>query len=286
MAGIEVVAGSWRDALFDLVSSARSRLTIVAPFISVEATGMVASALHSDLRASGCVSVFTDLSPRHVQEGALEPEGITRIASAAGSCCVWHVRHLHAKVYIADERRAIVTSGNLTTAALHRNVEVGLSVNNRRLVAALNVALEELKVAGVLVSLDQLKNYILVAARVREEHVRRQDSTDPALQRAYEEAVRTAEDELIRFRLADGAMHTVFAKTILFLLRQRGPMSTERIHIHVKAMHPELCDDSVDRVIDGKRFGKKWKHAVRTAQQQLKRRGLVELTGGKWRSVS
>jgi hypothetical protein len=44
-----------------------------------------------------------------------------------------------------------------------------------------------------------------------------------------------------------------------------------------------LCDDEVDRVIDGRHFGKKWKHAVRTAQQHLRRKGLIALEGELWR---
>lgn len=62
-----------------------------------------------------------------------------------------------------------------------------------------------------------------------------------------------------------------------------GPKTTEGIHEAVQAVHPDLCDDTVERVIDGKRFGKKWKHAVRTAQQHLKRRGLAEYKDGLWR---
>ena len=59
-------------------------------------------------------------------------------------------------------------------------------------------------------------------------------------------------------------------------------MSTEDLYSSIADLHPDLCDDSVDRVIDGKRFGKKWKHAVRTAQQQLKRKGIADLRQGKW----
>jgi hypothetical protein len=62
-------------------------------------------------------------------------------------------------------------------------------------------------------------------------------------------------------------------------------LTTEELHPMIKAIHPDLCDDSVDRVIDGKRFGKKWKHAVRTAQQQLKKRGLICYEDGLWRLV-
>jgi hypothetical protein len=78
-------------------------------------------------------------------------------------------------------------------------------------------------------------------------------------------------------------MHTVFAKTILYLLTHYGPLSTDQLHPKIKAINPDLCDDTIDRVIDGKSFGKKWKHAVRSAQQQLKKRGLVKLEGEHWR---
>jgi len=38
----------------------------------------------------------------------------------------------------------------------------------------------------------------------------------------------------------------------------------------------------VDRVIEGRHFGKRWKHQVRSAQQHLKAAGLVELVEGRW----
>jgi hypothetical protein len=50
----------------------------------------------------------------------------------------------------------------------------------------------------------------------------------------------------------------------------------------IQRIHADLCDDSIDRVIDGEHFGKKWKHAVRTAQQQLKKRGEIHLRDGRW----
>jgi hypothetical protein len=89
-------------------------------------------------------------------------------------------------------------------------------------------------------------------------------------------------EELIRVRLQEGPIHTVFAKTILYILEHHGRLSTEELHPLIERIHPDLCDNTVDRVIDGKRFGKKWKHAVRTAQQDLKQKGRIELVGGKW----
>ena len=93
--------------------------------------------------------------------------------------------------------------------------------------------------------------------------------------------LRGAEDEVLRARTAGRAPHAIFADAVLHVLRQ-GPRTTASIHSAIRAIHPDLCDDSVDRVIDGQRFGKKWKHAVRTAQQHLKKRGDAQYGNGLW----
>lgn len=59
-------------------------------------------------------------------------------------------------------------------------------------------------------------------------------------------------------------------------------MSTAELHPLVQALHPDLCDDGVDRVIDGVHFGKRWKHMVRNAQQHLKSQGRIRLEDGRW----
>lgn len=54
------------------------------------------------------------------------------------------------------------------------------------------------------------------------------------------------------------------------------------MHPRIQALLPDLCDDQTDRVIDGKHFGKLWKHHVRSAQQHLKRAGIITYKGGLW----
>jgi hypothetical protein len=62
-------------------------------------------------------------------------------------------------------------------------------------------------------------------------------------------------------------------------------MKTTAIHRAIQRIHPDLCDDSVDRVINGQHFGKKWKHSVRTAQVFLRRRGDIGHENGRWQLV-
>ena len=59
-------------------------------------------------------------------------------------------------------------------------------------------------------------------------------------------------------------------------------MSTVELHPKVQKLLPDLCDDSVELVIDGQHFGKRWKHAVRNAQQYLKLHGQIVFDGKRW----
>ena len=64
------------------------------------------------------------------------------------------------------------------------------------------------------------------------------------------------------------------------------PLRTVDIHPLVQQIHPDLCNDSEDRIIDGVRFGKRWKHLVRSAQQALKANDRVSYDGLRWHFAS
>jgi hypothetical protein len=282
MSGVTPIHREWFRALHDLVSIARDRLTIASPFITSSGADSITKLISADLRENGRLNIITDLSPAHVCDGALEPVALQHMMAATANAYLWHIPRFHAKIYLADHTRAIVTSGNLTTGAFYRNVEYGFEINDSELVTLIDDDLTDTISLGVNVGAEQLAEYVDVAINVRERFRQQQTTVDPALKRAFTNAIQTAEDDLIRFRLAGGAMHRVFAKTIVYLLRKYGPLRTSALHEHIQRLHPDLCDDSVDRVIDGKHYGKKWKHAVRTAQQQNKRLGLIRNEGELW----
>jgi hypothetical protein len=91
--------------------------------------------------------------------------------------------------------------------------------------------------------------------------------------------------ELLKNRIKEGkTINAIFSDTILYLLKKKGPLTTAELHPLIQSIHPDICDDSIDRVINGQHFGKKWKHQVRSAQQFLKRQGLIYRDkNNKWR---
>jgi hypothetical protein len=135
---------------------------------------------------------------------------------------------------------------------------------------------------GAVIPAVHLGAYCDAVEKLYEPIQREQELARRNIRQEFQHALRPIEDNLLRLRLAGGPIHTVFARTIEYLLRAHGPLTTIQIHPMVASIHPDLCDDAVDRVIDGKRFGKKWKHAVRTAQQYLKKQGRIKYAHGVW----
>lgn len=281
LASMALLQHRWHTRLAHLVRSVDSGLLVSSPYVTRRGAEMLASNLPSQ-RADIRLTFLTDLSPLHVCQGVTDPGACQVLVEAVGSAKIVHLPRLHAKAYVADERRAIITSANLTGGGLFTNYEYGCEIDEPSLVRPVRSDMQSYADLGAVLAGGTLEAYCDAASRAQSAFRRRLAAAGRSATRRFQSALRSAEDELLRQRLASGALHTVLAKTILYLLARHGPLATVQMHPVVQSIHPDLCDDTVDRVIDGKRFGKKWKHAVRTAQQQLKQKGLIHLASGRW----
>ena len=281
-----MLSRDWKSDLARLFASVTSQLLISSPYITRSGTSYLLSHLpHAKIKSIN-LRLVTDLSAINIYQGSTDPDALRTLADNIPNLRLFHLPKLHAKVYIFDYHNAIVTSANLTAGGLDRNYEYGLLSDSTSLVRQISQDISEYSDLGALVTTENLLEYCKLADRLKTTFKKQQFSIRSVLQKEFKDCVVSAEDNLIRLRLAGGAMHTVSAKTILYLLRHYGPMQTIDIHPNIQQIHPDLCDDNIDRIIDGKRFGKKWKHAVRTAQQQLKKQGLVKLSDGHWEVYS
>jgi len=278
-----LLSRDWKHELAHLIKGARYHLTISSPYVTKEGVAFLIDNLGDSTMSLAGLDFLTDLSPINICDGATDPSALASLTSLVPTTKLRHLPRLHAKVYICDANCAIVTSGNLTAGGLDRNYEYGLKILDGMIVSEMLDDISSYSELGALISPERLSAYCDVAERLRRVFQKQRESARRSLRSEFKRQLGDAELELVRFRLAEGPMHTVFAKTILYLLSKYGPLSTEQLHPRIQSIHPDLCDDSIERIIDGKHFGKKWKHAVRSGQQQLKKRRLVVLRHGRWR---
>lgn len=226
--------------------------------------------------------VLTDLSRDKILSGATDISALAELVSAWPTAAVRFLPSLHAKVYVADTRQAIITSGNLTNGGLFRNFEYGVLFKDPKLVGLIEQDVRQYAVLGSPVDIAQLEVLAVAVSDLRLMQKAAERSIRTTIRRELARRLREVDDRLLRTRAAGRSAHAIFADAIRHMLR-RAPMTTAELHQAIQRIHPDLCDDSVDRVIDGEHFGKMWKHAVRTAQAFLKRRGEVRLEGKLWR---
>jgi phosphatidylserine/phosphatidylglycerophosphate/cardiolipin synthase-like enzyme len=216
--------------------------------------------------------------------GSNDVGAIFDLVQAIPQTTVRFLPSLHAKVYIADEHRAIVTSGNFTDSGLRRNFEYGVQITAPNAVRKIRDDIVSYANLGSPIDSVQLGAFATVVAELRGIRDAADRNIRLRLRREFDARLRDVDDRILSVRTSGRTAHAIFADAILHVLRH-GPRRTTEIHDAIQRIHPDLCDDSVDRVIDGQHFGKKWKHGVRTAQVSLRRRGEITLQDGLWHLV-
>jgi len=126
---VSLVRSPWTETLERLISLVDEHLLVVSPFVKRSATERILKRLDQrGLRASVRIDLITDLRPESALAGSMDLDAIADIGRSVPGFELTHLPSVHAKVYVADCRMAIVTSGNLTEPGLRGNVEYGVSL--------------------------------------------------------------------------------------------------------------------------------------------------------------
>jgi hypothetical protein len=240
------------------------------------------NSVSDDFKERGLLRFVTDLSPKNIYQGSTNPFSFDKLFKEINLVQIFHLPKLHAKVYIQDNKKAIITSGNLTAGGLYYNFEYGVFTDDYNFVSYIKNDLTDYGNLGALINHKDIQNYCNLSEKVSEIYLKKEKSFNKEVEYQFNSAVVQANDELIKLKLISGKIHPVFEKTILYILNKYGALEQDTINGIIQEIHPDLCDNEVNRIINGVVFGKKWKHAARTAMQKLKKSEKVELINGKW----
>lgn len=283
---IELLTSPWNRQLTEVIENTVSSLLVCAPYIGRAPCERLSSIMRRrNVARSIDLFMLTDLSSDNMLSGATDVAAIASLVESLPRSVVRFLPSLHAKVYVADARVAVVTSANFTDNGLWRNFEYGVLLRDPVQVSRIRDDILTYGELGSVVTLSQLRAFAAAADDLRSIRVRAMASLRRKLRAEFDEKVDAMDEAVLRARAGDRSLDAILSDAILYLLRNGG-MTTPEIHHAVQQIHPDLCDDSIDRVINGRSFGKKWKHAVRRAQYHLKQRGRIRLVGRLWTTVN
>ena len=258
------------------MASADKSLLIATPFIKYDATGRLLSELKNrQHQPSIRATIITDISPQSALDASLDISALLLFADHFQQLSVFDVDRLHAKVYLADEKRAIITSGNLTSSAFARNYEYGVVVTEPTMVKRVSDDMRNYAKAGREVSRGELSRLheasrdVLVrykrTSRELEAEVRHDLATEwDKISAAFGAPAEFLETGSARFK-----------QPIVEALAAGGSLTTPELCEVIQASWPSLCDDSLLRIAKDGTRKRQWRHDIHTAQETLQRQGML-----------
>lgn len=271
----------WKNEFIDIISRTERELFISSPFVNIEGVNILKSTFS---RTEVKLTLITNLSTQNIVNGVTDPASLLQLYKVFSQVNISSLGKLHAKVYLIDSKIGIITSANLTSGGLINNFEYGVLIDDGIVCNYIKEDMSKYYSLGNELDEDLLKRINKEADmiyKIRDKTENFVKTSELGMQ--LKSNTEIIETELLKNRIKKGkTINAIFSETILYLLKNKGSLSTEEIHPLVQTMHPDICDDSIDRVINGQHFGKKWKHLVRDAQQSLRKKGLIYLEGEKW----
>ena len=260
-------------------------LLIATPYIKHDAAQWLLAELSARQREQSMqATIMTDISPESSLSASLDIRALILFADYFQHVSIFDVRRLHAKVYVADEKQAIITSGNLTSSAFATNYEYGVIVTEPTMVKQVSKDLQDYAKAGRQVSRTELA---------------RLDEASRDLVAQYKQGAgrlgagmrRELTNEWDKIATAFGAplgLHETgsarFKGPIIEVLASRGPLTTKELCQVVQASWPYLCDNTLMRIAKDGTRKRQWRHDIHTAQETLQRQGVLRRDAqGLWR---
>lgn len=126
---MKILTTPWKKDLLALVADSKTSIRITSPFVKENICRDLIEAKRADSR----IELVTSFKLANIYSGSLDLSALELIISNEGK--VRNFAKLHSKIYLFDNEKAVVTSGNLTDGGLERNFEYGVFIDNKVLIA-------------------------------------------------------------------------------------------------------------------------------------------------------
>ncbi|MBN2878731.1 MAG: type II deoxyribonuclease [Clostridia bacterium] len=125
---IATITNNIDNIFFDLVKNSRNSIKLCAPFVKKEIVAKILDSKSENVD----VKLVTNCTLNYFHKKSSDIEALELMIN--NSYIVANQQNLHAKIYIFDDKKAIITSANLTYSGFNRNIEYGLLTDESNLV--------------------------------------------------------------------------------------------------------------------------------------------------------
>ncbi|MDR3287463.1 MAG: phospholipase D family protein [Prevotellaceae bacterium] len=266
---VKLLKSPFESEFRSVFNQAKSEIVFSSPYINDAGVSIMLNSIGNTANKS--IQVLTNLSVRNIVDNVTQPSAILKMYDSFKATTITSLAKLHAKIYIIDELFAVITSANLTYGGIKSNFEYGVLIDDKKTIKTVKQDVLDYASLGLVFDKDFLSKIFQESQKiekVQEKQIKHRTDTDLKLLLEQQQKIDIL---LVKPYENKEARHSVFAKTIQYLLEKNKQLTTEEIYQLVQDIHPEMCDDNFKY----KNGEKKWKIEVRQARFFLQRKGLV-----------
>ncbi len=141
MSKIKLILANQATEIQQVFSNTKEELLILTPWIKTIGAKLILSSITSK---NIHLILVTRIDISDFVKGSSDIEAIRLCFDHLENFSLKPLPNLHAKVYISDDKSAVVTSGNLTFGGLQNNIEAGILINDHEYVKELKKNLLEI----------------------------------------------------------------------------------------------------------------------------------------------
>jgi hypothetical protein len=140
---MEILKTPWKDDLLQLVADSKASIKITSPFVKTD----ICSEIFNLKQSKSSFELITSFKLANIYNGSLDLAALNLILDKNG--IVKNHSRLHAKIYIFDDKKAVITSGNLTFGGLVKNFEYGILVDDKKTINQISADFNALSNADI-----------------------------------------------------------------------------------------------------------------------------------------
>jgi len=131
---IRFIQPPWENYFLTKVRESESSIFLISPYIKCSVAALISAVLQTKQNSNLSIKILTRIDIHDINEGASDLEAYEQLLQLSEhkgkELSMKYISNLHAKVYIFDNKSAIVTSSNLTPSGMKSNIEYGVEILN------------------------------------------------------------------------------------------------------------------------------------------------------------
>lgn len=122
---MEILKTPWKERFLDLVYQSKKSIKMTSPYLKSEICKDILKVKNSNSK----IYFITSFKVKSIYSGALDISALENIIYCNG--IIKSYPKLHSKIYLFDDKRAVITSSNLTIGGMLKNFEYGILIEEQ-----------------------------------------------------------------------------------------------------------------------------------------------------------